>query len=155
MGAVYPADLSSTVHTAEILRFCKPRTTRTRKSILLTTSMDYLQRRAYERSYLPFSWPEVYHNSFWSNYYTNYWQPSSVYYNSFSLPSSYTLPPSYTNLSCSTPLPPYEDEEPLDLYNYQEPSQTYKSIKSLSHGYYSKMVSKRYPFVNGHVAMFT
>merc|ERR1712215_171148 len=107
------------------------------------------------KSYLPFSWPEVYHNSFWSNYYTNYWQPSSVYYNSFSLPSSYTLPPSYTNLSSSIPLPPYEYEEPLDLYNYQEPSQTFKSIKSLSHGYYSKMVSKRYPFVNGHVAMFT
>ena len=101
------------------------------------------------RSFLPYSWPQVYHNSFWRNYFTNYWQPSSAYYNSFTLPSS------YTNLSTSIPLPHYEYEDALDLYNYQEPSQTYKSIKSLSHGYYSKMVSKRYPFVNGHVAMFT
>merc|ERR1712025_232643 len=104
-------------------------------------TMEYLHRGGYERNFLPYSWPQVYHNSFWSNYYTNYWKPSSAYYSSLTMPSYDTMPH-------------YDYQDTLDLYNYQEPSQTYKSVESLTHGYYSKMVSKRYPFVNGHVAMF-
>merc|ERR1711942_606130 len=62
-----------------------------RENRAVIRSMEQLHSRAGERSFLPYSWPQVYHNSFWRNYFTNYWQPGSTYYNSFTLPSSYTM----------------------------------------------------------------
>eukprot|EP00091_Calanus_sinicus_P018510 TRINITY_DN4256_c0_g1_i1.p1 TRINITY_DN4256_c0_g1~~TRINITY_DN4256_c0_g1_i1.p1 ORF type:complete len:114 (-),score=24.52 TRINITY_DN4256_c0_g1_i1:19-360(-) len=112
--------------------------------------MEYYPRRGYERDLLNYSpWPQTYHNSFWSNYYTHYWQPSSSYYNSFTLPS--TLLPSYSsNHLESKP----QEKDPYTYSSSSTVSESYKNIKSKSHSYFSKMMAKRYPFVSGPVAMF-
>ena len=98
------------------------------------------------RNLTSYSYPEVYHNSFWSNYYTNYWQPASSYYNSFSLPPSY-------------PLPRYQfDELPGDDFSVSHPtrpiSKTRKNVRERSRHFLSKMVAKRFPFVNGNIVIF-
>merc|ERR1711892_335836 len=120
----------------------------TKTSLRNLTKIENYQRRGYERDFRNYSWPQNYHNSFWSNYYTNYWQPSSSYYNSFTLPSSYLLPSCHCEEEASSLI------ENTDLFNYRSASKTSKNIKGLSHRYYSKMVAKRYPFVSGPVAMF-
>merc|ERR1711915_470240 len=106
----------------------------------------FCPRRSFERNLTSYGYPEVYHNSFWSNYYTNYWQPASSYYNSFSLPPYY-------------PLPRYQfDELPGDDFSVSHPtcpiSKTRKNVRERSQHYLSKMIAKRFPFVNGNIVIF-
>jgi len=49
-------------------------------------TMDPFRRRLTEDAELEARWPRVYHNSFWSNYYSQYWAPATSYYNSLTNP---------------------------------------------------------------------
>eukprot|EP00092_Neocalanus_flemingeri_P076926 GFUD01095463.1.p2 GENE.GFUD01095463.1~~GFUD01095463.1.p2 ORF type:complete len:104 (-),score=21.10 GFUD01095463.1:63-374(-) len=97
--------------------------------------MEFYPRSRYARDIFNYSWPQNYHNSFWSNYYTNYWHPSSSYYNSF------TLPP--TQLSHYL----YDDDQLSDTYNYHthsvlSGSDTYHNIQTRARHHYSRMCIK-------------
>ena len=69
------------------------------------------------------SFPTTYHNSFWSNYYSNYWHPSSYYYNQLDNPPPLEIIPGF--------------------YQYYDPllpkSEASANIKSRSRYYYSSM----------------
>merc|ERR1712243_247166 len=93
--------------------------------------MDLLERRFYGRE-KSVGFPYNYHNSFWSNYLTNYWHPSSYYYNQLFNPDPVEIIPGY--------------------YQYYDPflpkMEASENIRSRSKQLYSNMIiTKNYPML--------
>jgi len=92
--------------------------------------MDLISRSYGRESSIGF--PYNYHNSFWNNYMSNYWHPSSYYYNQLYNPEPIPIIPGF-----------YEYYDPLLPKN-----EASANVKSRAKQFFSNMViTKNYPMI--------